>query len=207
MRVAGFRKLELRSAGDVSGLKRKSAGIRVGLAAFALGIAVTPIISGQVNTEQGKRETAQMTFDVASVHEWGRAEGPAGPFTAGVQFSTGRVRSQCASLQALVFYGYQLTGSERLDGLPKWGNASCGYPDSAGAFAIEATMPATTTGAESRQMIANSAGRAIQVCCPLGNQTIADVRTENCLWQVQTQAVRSRQGPANFAGFHRLSIR
>ena len=126
--------------------------MRVALAALAVGLAAAPIMLGQVNG-QPSRVTSQLTFDVASVHEWGPGQGPTGRFTTGVQFSTGRVRSQCASLQSLVFYAYELMGSERLDGLPKWGSASCGYPDSAGTFAIEATMPANTTGAESRQMM------------------------------------------------------
>ena len=96
---------------------------------------------------------ARPEFEVASIHEWGPRQGPAGPFVAGVQFSKGRVHSQCASLRTLVFYAYELTGSERLEGLPKWGDAACGSPDSAGTFTIEATMPANTTAAQSRQMM------------------------------------------------------
>src|SRR5262249_23049836 len=99
------------------------------------------------------QEPPKLTFEVASIQEWGRGQGPTAPPVAGVQFSTGRIRSQCASLQVLIFYAYQLTGSERLQGLPRWGNASCGYPDSAGTFAMEATMPANTTIAQSRQMM------------------------------------------------------
>jgi uncharacterized protein (TIGR03435 family) len=131
---------------------RYSSHARVGLAALAVGAVVTPIILGRAYGPP-PQDSPKLTFDVASIHEWGPGQGPAGPFVAGVEFSTGRVRSQCASLQALIFYAYQLTGSERLEGLPKWGNASCGYPDSAGTFAIEATMPANTTGAQSRQMM------------------------------------------------------
>jgi uncharacterized protein (TIGR03435 family) len=96
---------------------------------------------------------ARPGFEVASIHEWGPGQGPAGAFVAGVQFSTGRVRSQCASLRALISYAYQLTGSDRLESLPKWGDATCGFPDSSGTFAIEATMPANTTGDQSRQMM------------------------------------------------------
>jgi len=134
------------------GLKRDSSQIRVGLAALAVGAVLTPIILGRAYGPPSQ-ESPKLSFEVASIHEWGPGQGPAGPFVAGVQFSTGRVRSQCASLQALIFYAYQLTGSEPLEGLPKWGNAACGYPDSAGAFTIEATMPAATTGAQSRQMM------------------------------------------------------
>jgi len=131
---------------------RRDPRIRVGLAALAVGAVVTPIILGRAYGPPSQ-ESQKLTFDVASIHEWGPGQGPTGPFAAGVQFSTGRVRSQCSSLQGLVFYAYQLTGSERLEGLPKWGNASCGYPDAAGTFAIDATMPANTTGAQSRQMM------------------------------------------------------
>ncbi len=134
------------------GLRRDSSWVRAGLAALAVAVVVTPIVLGRAYGPESQ-ESPKLTFEVASIHEWGAGQGPAGPFAAGVQFSAGRVRSQCASLQSLVFYAYQLTGSERLEGLPKWGNASCGYPDSAGTFAIDASMPANTTGPQSRQMM------------------------------------------------------
>jgi bla regulator protein blaR1 len=136
------------------GSRRYTSKVRLGLALAALAVAavVTPIILGR-SYGAPPQESPTLTFDVASVHEWGPGQGPAGPFVAGVEFSTGRVRSRCASLQALIFYAYELTGSEMLEGLPKWGNASCGYPDSAGTFAIEATMPANTTRTQSRQMM------------------------------------------------------
>ncbi|HWB86501.1 MAG TPA: M56 family metallopeptidase [Bryobacteraceae bacterium] len=134
------------------GPRRYSSQIRVGLAALAVAAVVTPVILGRVYG-QTPQYPSKLTFDVASIHEWGPGQGPTGRYAAGVEFSTGRVRSRCASLQALIFYAYGLTGSERLEGLPKWGNASCGYPDSAGTFAIEATMPANTTIAQSREMM------------------------------------------------------
>ncbi len=134
------------------GSSRYTSQIRAGLATLAAAAVVTPIILGRAYGPS-PQDSPKLSFDVASIHEWGPGQGPAGRFLAGVQFSTGRVRAQCASLQALIFFAYELTGSERLDGLPKWGNASCGYPDSAGTFAIEATMPANTTVAQSRQMM------------------------------------------------------
>jgi bla regulator protein BlaR1 len=132
--------------------RRYTSQIRVCLAALAVGAVVTPIILGRAYGP-APQDAPRLTFDVASIHEWGPGQGPAGPITAGVKLSTGRVSAQCVSLQGLIFYAYQLTGSERLEGLPKWGNASCGYPDSAGTFALEATMPANTTNAQSRQMM------------------------------------------------------
>jgi len=131
---------------------RYSPQIRAGLAALAIAAVLTPIILGRAYGRP-PQDSPKPAFEVASIHEWGPGQGPAGNFAAGVQFSTGRVRAQCASLLALIFYAYQLTGSERLEGLPKWGNASCGFPDSAGTFAMEATMPAGTTAAQSRQMM------------------------------------------------------
>src|SRR5262249_30903039 len=134
------------------GLRRDNSRIRVGLAVLAVGAVLTPIILGRAYGPPSQ-ESPKPSFDVASIHEWGPGQGPTGPVLAGVQFSTGRVHSKCASLQSLVYYAYQLTGSEPLEGMPKWGNASCGYPDSAGTFAIDATMPADTTGVQSRQMM------------------------------------------------------
>ncbi len=124
--------------------------IRGCIAALALCTLVAPIILGRATALL--QEPPTFTFEVASIHEWGRGQGPMGQYTAGVQFSKGRVHAQCASLQSLVFYAYDLTGSERLSGLPKWGNAACGA-DAAGTFTIDATMPANTTIGQSRQMM------------------------------------------------------
>jgi uncharacterized protein (TIGR03435 family) len=124
----------------------------VGLAAFAVAAVVTTVILGHAYG-QSSQESPKLTFDVASIHEWGPGQGPTGPFSPGLQFSNGRVRAQCVPLVGLLFYAYQLTGSEPLEGLPKWGRASCGSPDSRETFEIEATMPGDTTIAQSRQMV------------------------------------------------------
>ena len=134
------------------GLRHDSFPIRAGLTGLAVAAVIAPIIMGRAYKPPAQ-ETSKLSFDVASIHEWGVGQGPTGAFAAGVQFLTGRVRSQCASLQGLIFYAYALTGSEPVEGMPKWANASCGYPDSAGTFTIEATMPAETTRDQSRQMM------------------------------------------------------
>jgi uncharacterized protein (TIGR03435 family) len=136
------------------------------LATLAVGAVVTPIILGRAYGPPSQ-ESPKLTFDVASIHEWGPGQGPTEPFVAGIQFSAGRVHSQCVSLKGLIFYAYQLTGSEPLEGLPKWGDAACGYPDSAGAFTIEATMPANTTGGESRQMVQTLLGERFRLAAHL----------------------------------------
>jgi bla regulator protein BlaR1 len=130
------------------GAVRYSVHVRAGLAALAVAAVVTPVILGRVYGQ-----TPKLSFDAASVHEWGPGQGPEGRYAVGVQFSPGRISSKCASLNSLIFYAYGLNGSEGLEGLPKWANASCGYPDSAGTFRIEATMPAGTTTGQSREMM------------------------------------------------------
>ena len=142
------------TSGEEGNLARRNWGARIHstLAAIAGAALVSPFISGSAYGGP-PQETPKLTFEVASVHEWGPGQGPTGEYASGVQFSAGRVRSQCANLQGLIFYAYELSGSERIEGLPKWSNASCGYPDSAGTYAIEATMPAHTSIAQSRQMM------------------------------------------------------
>jgi len=129
-----------------------NAKIRASLVAIAIGAFVSPIIPGRAYG-QPPQDAPKLSFDVASIHEWGPGQGPSGQYAAGVQFSTGRVYSKCVNLQGLIFYAYHLTGSERLEGLPKWGRPGCGFPDSSGTFNIEATMPANTSGDQSRQMM------------------------------------------------------
>jgi uncharacterized protein (TIGR03435 family) len=138
--------------GEQGSSQRWNPKIRARLVAIAIGAFVSPIISGRAYG-QPPQDAPKLSFDVASIHEWGPGQGPAGEYAAGVQSSVGRIHSKCVNLQGLIFYAYELKGSERLEGLPKWGSASCGFPDSSGTFAIEATMPANTSGAQSRQMM------------------------------------------------------
>ena len=130
----------------------KSTRIRVGPVALAAIAVVTPILLGHAYG-QSSQKSPKLTFDVTSIHEWGPGQGPTGSFTTGLQFSAGRVRARCVNLQGLVWNAYQLTGSEPVEGMPRWGRASCGVPDSRDTFAIEATMPVDTTVAQSRQMM------------------------------------------------------
>jgi hypothetical protein len=82
-------------------LSPKSTRIRVGLAMLTVVAVVTPILLGHAYG-QSSQESPKLTFDVTSIHEWGPGQGPTGPFTAGLQFSAGRVRAQCVNLQGLV---------------------------------------------------------------------------------------------------------
>lgn len=143
-----------RSEGAIVRSKPKpcALAVRAGRAALAAAALVAALLEGAAYGGPPP-DPQRLSFEAASIHQWGPGEGPAGSFAPGVQFSAGRVRSQCVSLQGLIFYAYDLTGSERLEGVPKWGTAGCAERDSAGTFTIEATMPPETTAAESRQMM------------------------------------------------------
>ncbi|HXR98478.1 MAG TPA: M56 family metallopeptidase [Terriglobales bacterium] len=99
------------------------------------------------------QQPAKVQFDVASIHEWGPGQGPPGRFTTGVLSSPGRIYAQCVSLRGLISYAYRLTGSEPIEGLRSWADASCGEPDSRGTFTLEAREPAGTTVDQSRAMM------------------------------------------------------
>src|SRR4051794_7806566 len=106
--------------------------IQAGPAALVAAALAVPTLYAQP-----PQDAPKLSFEVASVKEWGPGQGPSGTFMAGLQVTTGRIRSQCANLESLVNYAYQINGSKKLEGLPKWGGASCGYPDSAETFVID----------------------------------------------------------------------
>jgi len=125
------------------------------LSTIAIAILCVPIAFGLAGAPQSQSSpptATKLSFDVASIREWGKGEAPVGMVMAGVQFSGDRLISRCASLRALVSYAYHLTWAVPVTGFPAWANASCGrtYTDT---FAIEATMPAGTTDEQARQMM------------------------------------------------------
>lgn len=71
-----------------------------------------------------------------------------------LQFSPGRVYTQCNSLRGLLGMAYQITWSTPLHGMPAWGRAPCG-DRTENTFTITATMPATTTPEQAREMMQN----------------------------------------------------
>jgi bla regulator protein BlaR1 len=142
----------IRAIMKFSGAKAISQKMRLGLAGLAAMAVAAPFIPGNAIGLMAQ-DAPKLSFDAAAIHEWGPGQGPSGTFAAGLQVSPGRIRSQCANLKSMIFFAYHLTGSEPLEGVPKWGAASCGYPDSAETFTVDAVMPGNTTDAQSRQMM------------------------------------------------------
>jgi uncharacterized protein (TIGR03435 family) len=127
------------------------------LSAVALACFAAPIAFGQMSAPQNQpvpQAAAKLTFDVASIKEWGRGQVPNATGMFGIQFTGERVLARCTNLNALLFYAYHLTMAVPLTGVPSWGKAGCGgtYENT---FAIEATVPAGTTDQQSRQMMQN----------------------------------------------------
>jgi uncharacterized protein (TIGR03435 family) len=123
--------------------------------AVALACFIVPIAFGQMNEPQNQpvsQAAAKLTFDVASIKEWGNGQMPNATGMLGIQFTGERVLARCTSLNALLFYAYHLTLAVPVTGVPAWGKAGCGgtYENT---FAIEATVPAGTTDEQSRQMM------------------------------------------------------
>jgi uncharacterized protein (TIGR03435 family) len=114
------------------------------LATFAAVQVVQARQSQQAPAQSGEKPS----FDVASVRE--RPKGAEFEGVVGVQVFPGRIVAGCTSLQALIFYAYNLTRAVPLSGLPKWADESCGGADT---FSVEATMPENTTDGQARQMM------------------------------------------------------
>jgi uncharacterized protein (TIGR03435 family) len=125
------------------------------LSAAALACFAVPIAFGKANAPQSQptsRSSGKASFDVASIKEWTDGKGPVGGGRSGLQFSGDRIFSNCANLNVLLSYAYHLTMAVPRTGVPSWGKGACGG-DNANTFAIEATMPASTTDEQSRQMM------------------------------------------------------
>jgi uncharacterized protein (TIGR03435 family) len=130
--------------------------LTVALATIIALVCALHAIEAQDQSEtQSQRQTevtAPLSFDAASVKEWGPGEAPAGDYMAGVEVFPGRVASDCANLASLLSFAYHLTLSTPKVGMPDWGRAGCGAGFT-NIFRIEATMPAGTTNEQARQMM------------------------------------------------------
>lgn len=88
-------------------------------------------------------------FEAASVKPW-KPDQQLPRIAEGLRFSPGSIYAPCADLRSLVHYAYHLTPSVPVMGLPNWGVAGCGHPNT---FRVEATMPPEITEDQSRQMM------------------------------------------------------
>ena len=92
-------------------------------------------------------QAAAPTFDAASIKE--RVPGDRN-FIVGMKLSPGRLADQCANLEALISFAYNLGAFPQVLNLPDWGNAAPGGPNN---YDLQATMPANTTADQARQMM------------------------------------------------------
>lgn len=137
---------------DFAGSRRLGRAQQLALAGLLLAAASAPIVGRRLFAQKTTTAPA-LHFDAAAIHEWGSGHGPTGSFTVGVLSSPGRIYAQCADLNTFIHYAFHLMGSEPVEGMPDWAKASCGYPDSRGAFTLDATEPAGTSKDQSRQMM------------------------------------------------------
>jgi len=133
---------------DCGQIAKLMAGLCAGL--LVAGAAVQ-VVQARQNQQAPAQGTEKPSFDVASVRE--RPKGAELSGTVGVQVFPGRIVADCASLHALLSYAYHLSGAVPLSGLPKWGNAACGYLAGTDTYSVEATMPENTTDEQARQMM------------------------------------------------------
>jgi bla regulator protein blaR1 len=160
---AGLKKRVAAIMGNRVG-RRLTPARRVTLATAAVLALALPLAAGMVTAplRASAGFTLQATtalpaptlrFDVASVKVR-----PAGSSEGLSELSTpspGRLVASCVSLTTLVSYAYA-RDDHRYQGVlggPAWARARCTSLDSANTFDIEATMPPTTTGAQTHEMM------------------------------------------------------
>jgi uncharacterized protein (TIGR03435 family) len=144
-------------------LKKRVLWIAVGALAPALGARLrwllallvaaavaTPLAAGML---QSQPTASTPRFEVVSIRAWGAHERLPVGFGAGVQISPGRVLGQCVGLNSLVYFAYRLTGTERVEGMPKWAAAHCSPNGATDAYMLQATMPQGTTTPQARRMM------------------------------------------------------
>jgi uncharacterized protein (TIGR03435 family) len=116
-------------------------------------ICMPTILGGRVNVGTRNGSALQsdqvLNFDAASVNPW-KPDQQLPRIAEGLRFSPGRIYAPCADLRSLVHYAYHLTPAVPVMGLPVWGLAGCGHPNT---FRVEATMPPEITEDQSRQMM------------------------------------------------------
>lgn len=128
------------------------AGTRWLLALLVAAAVATPLGAGML---PGPAQAAapELHFEVASIRAWGAHDRLPVGFGAGVQLSHGRVLGQCVGLNRLVYFAYRLTGTERVEGMPKWADAGCSPSGATNAYLLQATMPVGTTTDQARRMM------------------------------------------------------
>lgn len=96
--------------------------------------------------------TTKLSFDVASIVE--RDANSSVNIVVGIKLTPGRLIDQCANLQALVSFAFNLPPFFQAQGLPDWASGgACGPGNHANTYEVAATMPPNTTIEQARQMM------------------------------------------------------
>ena len=148
--------IETRPLSRISGFR--AAIVIAACAAFSAAFASGTLVRAQqgASDQPASATTAiansSLRFDVASLKERDRNE----PVTRiGMQVLPGRMISLCATLQSLIWYAYNIDWA-RPEGIPDWGHAQCNVDASPkNTYDFEATMPASTTHEQTREMLRN----------------------------------------------------
>jgi len=135
------------------------ARVRWLLALLLAGAVATPLAAGML---QSQAAASSPHFEVASIRAWGTHDRLPIGFVVGVQLSPGRVLGQCVGLGSLVYFAYRLTGTERVEGMPKWAQAFCSPTGATNAYLLQATMPKGTTADQARRMMQTLLARRFQ---------------------------------------------
>lgn len=113
----------------------------------------TPVRSQvQAQDQRQTQAVAPLSFDAASIVE--RDAHSSEDIIVGIKLSPGRLVDQCANLQALVSFAFNLPPFFQAHGLPDWASGgACGPGNHANTYEVEATMPPNTTTDQARQMM------------------------------------------------------
>lgn len=104
-----------------------------------------------VSTSQ-TQASRPLAFDVVSVVERD-ANSPVN-IIVGIKLTPGRLVDQCANLDALVSFAFDLPPLFQAQGLPDWSSGgACGAGNHANTYEVVATMPANTTTDQAREMM------------------------------------------------------
>ena len=127
---------------------RRNSAVGVVVSAIAAVVLFSFPRASAVQVQSAPRSSSvRPSFEVVSIKE--RVPGDRN-FRVGISVSPGRVTDQCANLEALISFAYNLGALPQLLDLPDWGDAA---PGGRNNYDFEATMPANTTNEEARQMM------------------------------------------------------
>lgn len=133
---------------------RRQILFRTLLLALGMTIIAAPgeIRAQGVQTTAPTQTAAKKAFDVVSIVE--RNAQSSDNVIVGIRITPGRLVDQCANLQALISFAFDLPPLFQARGMPDWASGgACGPGNHANTYEVQATMPANTTVEQTRQMM------------------------------------------------------